>query len=302
MKDIKINNFLSYTLGEYATEAMLYEVAVYPSPGLVSPVSNGAHEDMDYYTFLKSTAVLSKYMIFFAESGFSKENLKHIFSIIRKIGIEAEGDMFKKTENINTHKGMIFLMGITLANTAKALYENTGFYSIKENIKTMTKGIVSNELREIKNLYEKFHEVEIIETNLGRKLTYGEKLYINYGIEGIRGEVESGLSVVFDGALKVYESNEHKEEPVRILRTLSYLMGHCKDSTLLHRHNIEVIEEVNALGKRLLEIESDKEFLRALEEVNKDFSIRRISPGGTADLLAVTIFLSKVKKEIFKEA
>lgn len=301
MENIKVNNFLSYTLGEYAIEAMMYEVAVYPSPGLVSPISNGAHKDMDYYTFLKSISALSKYMIFFAESGFSNDSLKNIFSIIRKIGIEAERDMFKKTENINTHKGMIFLMGITLANTAKALHDNKEFYSIKENIKNMTKGIVSNELKEIKNLYEEFQEIELIETNLGRKLTYGEKLYINYGIEGIRGEVESGLSVIFEGALPIYEANKNKKEDVRILRTLAYLMGQCKDSTLLHRHNIEVIEEVNTLGKELSKIESDDEFLSTLNKINEDFSFRRISPGGTADLLAVTIFLSKVKHEIFKE-
>ncbi|MEG2353921.1 MAG: triphosphoribosyl-dephospho-CoA synthase [Clostridium sp.] len=299
MENFKVRNNLSYKLGEYAIEAMLYEAAVYPSPGLVSPVCNGAHKDMNYYTFISSTATLSKHMVFFAESGFTYKGTKEIFSEIRLLGIEAEKDMFIKTKNINTHKGMIFLMGITLAATAKTLFENREFEYIQENIKSMTLGIVSKELKTIKKLYNKMHSISKVEILLNRKLTYGERLYIDYGIEGVRGEVERGLDVVFNGALRVYEENQHKEEYIRILRTLTYLMANCEDSTILHRHHIKVLREINLLGKKLFDIKCDKKFAKELEEVNKDFSSRGISPGGTADLLAITIYLNNVKKNCF---
>ncbi|GAA3314249.1 hypothetical protein GCM10020331_006340 [Ectobacillus funiculus] len=69
---------------------MLYEVACYPSPGLVSPISNGAHKDMDFLLFIDSTAVLSKYLSLFVQEGFTDNSYKDIFNNIRTIGIEAE--------------------------------------------------------------------------------------------------------------------------------------------------------------------------------------------------------------------
>ena len=59
----------AFDIAAYAIEAMLCEVAAYPSPGLVSSISKGAHLDMDHYTFIKSTSVLSKYMVLFAQEG-----------------------------------------------------------------------------------------------------------------------------------------------------------------------------------------------------------------------------------------
>lgn len=43
-------NEISLTISSFAIQAMLYEVTCTPSPGLVSPVSNGAHKDMNYFT------------------------------------------------------------------------------------------------------------------------------------------------------------------------------------------------------------------------------------------------------------
>ena len=65
-------------LAECASEAMLFEVSSYPSPGLVSPVSNGSHKDMNYYTFLGSISVLNKYMYEFALAGIQKDKIEEI--------------------------------------------------------------------------------------------------------------------------------------------------------------------------------------------------------------------------------
>ena len=64
-------NKVSLAIGSLATQAMLYEVSCFPSPGLISPVSNGSHEDMNYYTFIDSTSVLSRYLLLFVQEGFS---------------------------------------------------------------------------------------------------------------------------------------------------------------------------------------------------------------------------------------
>lgn len=106
-KKFTLNDF-SLTISSFALQAMLYEVSCYPSPGLVSPVSNGAHKDMNYFSFIDSTAVLSKYLALFVQEGYSNRSCKDIFDSIRTVGAEAEKDMFNKTQGINTHKGMLF--------------------------------------------------------------------------------------------------------------------------------------------------------------------------------------------------
>ena len=49
-----------------AVEALLVEAAATPKPGLVDRSNNGAHRDMDFFTFQASAAVLAPY---FAEFG-----------------------------------------------------------------------------------------------------------------------------------------------------------------------------------------------------------------------------------------
>ena len=44
----------AFIIAAFASEAMLCEVAAYPSPGLVSSISKGAHIDMDHYFLLKA--------------------------------------------------------------------------------------------------------------------------------------------------------------------------------------------------------------------------------------------------------
>lgn len=107
-----IINKVSMTISSFAIQAMMYEVSCFPSPGLVSPVSNGSHTDMNFYTFIDSTSTLSKYLALFVQEGLSDKKYKEIFNGIRRIGVEVEKDMFAKTRGINTHKGMLFLWGL----------------------------------------------------------------------------------------------------------------------------------------------------------------------------------------------
>src|SRR5690349_20617146 len=85
----------SLKIASLAIQAMLYEVTCQPSPGLVSLASSGAHQDMDYFTFLDSTVVLIKPLMQCAEAGFSSYAPKEIFTQIRRIGQTGEQQMFQ---------------------------------------------------------------------------------------------------------------------------------------------------------------------------------------------------------------
>lgn len=273
----------AFTIASYAIEAMLYEVAAYPSPGLVSSISKGAHADMDHYSFIKSTSILSKYMVLFAQEGNSNRTPKEIFMATRNIGIEAEREMFKGTKGINTHKGMIFLLGISCAAVTKALHDKKNFESIQDIIKQMTRGLVKDEL-----CYMDKDKVK----------SYGEKLFLKYKVEGIRGQVESGIPLVFDYSLKVYRENTTLKLNDRLIHTLIAIMQFCEDSNVLHRHSMDTLDEVKQKAKHIISLggmttEIGKASIASLDS---EFIKRNISPGGSADLLAVTVFFNSVQK------
>ena len=273
----------AFIIAAYAIEAMLCEVASYPSPGLVSSISKGAHADMDHYLFIKSTSILSKYMVLFAQEGYSNRNPKEIFEAIRNIGIEAESEMFKGTKGVNTHKGMIFLLGISCAAVTKAIYDKVDFSEIKNIIKQMTKGLVQNELCYM---------------DKDKAKSYGEKLFVKYNVQGIRGQVESGIPLVFNYALKVYKENKTLTLNDRLIHTLISIMQQCEDSNVLHRHSMDMLKQVQQKAKHIISIGgmTTKVGKVAIEELDVEFIKGNISPGGSADLLAITVFFNSVEE------
>lgn len=277
---------ISFKLSEFAIQAMLYEVSCFPSPGLVSPISNGSHKDMNFYTFIDSTSALNKYMFEFALEGFREKDLKILFSNLREIGIKAEDEMFNKTKGVNTHKGMIFLMGITLAAISYTISNNNEFKCIKNTIKSMCEGITDELLKVEKN---------------SKNLSHGEKLYLEYGITGVRGEAENGIPLAFDLGLSVYEKFKDLDNQKRLINTLLVIMSKCDDSTILHRHNFKTLHYVKNKAKEVLKLGGmyREDSIEILNELNNEFINKNISPGGSADILAIVVLLDLVKKEFF---
>jgi triphosphoribosyl-dephospho-CoA synthase len=281
--DIWELNNQSLTIGSFATQAMLYEVSCMPSPGLVSPVSNGAHKDMNYYTFLDSTSVLSRYMAVFAMEGNSDRGSKEIFDRIRGIGKEAEREMLLATGGINTHKGMLFLMGISCAAAGKAIYDRKSFNDIRNIVKEMTKGIVKKELESLTEEDE---------------LSHGERLYIKYQNQGVRGEVESGIPIVFDYSLPLYRKCAHLTKNDQLIHTLIGIISVCNDTTIIHRHNPQILSEVKKRADHIMKLGGMNSICgrENIDHMCNDFLEQNISPGGSADILAVTVFYNLLER------
>lgn len=280
----KKTDSLAYEVSQMALKAMISEVSTFPSFGLVSPISSGAHKDMDYYTFLNSAVAITPFLKKMFEVGYSYYSPEYIFDAIRDIGKECEEKMFEATNNINTHKGMIFLMGISMAAIGKALYENKEFYQIQDIIKSMVKNILDD--------FKELHKKE--------KLTHGERLYLEYGFTGIRGQVQDGLSVLFDNIIDNYINSDLKENDL-YTQILIELMARVEDSTVVYRHDISTLRKVQSDAKDLLNMggiftEEGRQKCHHLEDL---YIKENISPGGCADLLAISILLIDVKKRLF---
>lgn len=270
-------------IGCLVLEAMLLEANCAPAPGLVDRFNSGAHNDMDIYTFIKSSVALSPYMHNFVYMGYMhKGALDTLLAFIRPLGIEAEAAMFKATKGVNTQKGLIFLMGILCA-AAGYVYRKYNIIKstlVFDAVKIMCQGLVAKELGNLPH---------------DRKLTSGERLYHQYGIRGIRGELEDGLPIIQDIALPAYKKaiSLGATDDALLIYTLLSIMTATEDTTIINRHDQDTLIMVQKSAKKIL---SNDDILQldgfdAVKDLDRQFIEQWISPGGSADLLAATHFL-----------
>ncbi len=260
----------------YAIESIFLEVYTTPKPGLVDRLDNGSHDDMDFDSFMRSLNAISLYLYEFAELGYlHKEDLDTLFPQLRELGKTAEKAMYEATDGVNTHKGIIFLMGVTLG-VIGYLCPNMELDEVIKNIQYMTRNIL-NELGDSGD-------------------THGERVYKSYQVTGIRGEVVEGFPNVLN-ALEVFTRvRDELSLNDALLHTLLILISTTEDTTILHRRDYETLEYVQQkvraiiINGGLFAIDGKE----SLVELNNNLKEIHVSPGGSADLLAMTYFFSKL--------
>ena len=198
-------------------------------------------------------------------------------------------EMLKATEGVNTHKGLIFSLGILLAATTRLIREGMKIgikgnsVIVCEEVKKITKGLCRDDF---KDLHKK------------KKLTHGEFIYMKYGIKGIRGEVEDGFLTVRNWALPVFQREKIKIHGLNkiLLQVLMNLMAYNQDTNIISRGGLEGLSYVKEEANKFLSLGGidNKECYGYLSSLNEEFIRKNISPGGTADLLAVAIFLALI--------
>ena len=284
------------TIGTCAVEAMLLEANCAPAPGLVDRYNSGAHNDMDIFTFIRSTASLAPSMYSMAKLGYQYVGSESdLLRAIRPIGLRAEHDMMKATKGVNTQKGLIFLMGILCA-AAGYTYNKKGVITIEsiiQTVKSMCEGLVNREL------------TQNLPTKDEKEYSHGEILYARYGIRGIRGEVEDGLPTIVNAGLPAYTEALQRgfSDDKALIHALLGIMSASEDTTILHRHSMPVLKEVQRYADELYRSEAafTTEGLERIKELDNQFIERYISPGGSADLLAATHFLYSITHESIHE-
>ena len=175
--------------------------------------------------------------------------------------------------------------GIIVAATTKAIYDQCDFHYIEHILKEMC----ANILDDFKDIQDK------------GELTHGERLFKEYGFTGVRGEVKTGLPVVFKEVLPTYlESNLSGH--ALYAQTLLELMARVEDSTIVHRQDIHKLREIQGKSKEILKIGglNSEAGIEGAIEFEKECIKANVSPGGSADLLALIIFLGEVYNKYFK--
>ena len=278
-------------IGDIALEAMLFEVSATPKPGLVDRNNNGAHRDMDYFTFMRSATALRGAFGEFARTGreHAPDGIENLLSFLQAEGIAAERSMFAATKGVNTHKGMIFSLGILcgaagFALGSKQVLTAEILFDLSEKI---TSGLTAAAYGDI-----------------GKKpaaeLTKGERMFLKYGVTGVRGEAESGFASVKNIALPIYRQRRNANLSVNdaLVDTLLYLIAGTYDTNILGRHDMAALIYARNYAKDAISAGGmeTKAGRAKIAEMDRAFIEHWISPGGSADLLAVTHFVYEIEK------
>ena len=186
--------------------------------------------------------------------------------------------MLDATHGINTHKGAIFSIGITcaaLGRLDRSLWKDSA--RVLAEVSAMTKGLTAQDFAGV-----------TAET----AVTAGQKLYVQYGITGVRGQVEAGLPAVLEHGLPALEQGLAQGYDINRAGcgALLAILAHSTDTNIIARSSrkrqLALVDELNALLAQTPY--PDEALLAALDD---RFIAEHLSPGGSADLLALTYLL-----------
>ncbi|VWB68977.1 triphosphoribosyl-dephospho-CoA synthase MdcB [Burkholderia lata] len=269
-------------IAELAERSLVLEIETYPKPGLVSHVDTGSHTDMDAATFARSAAVLRPYFAELADAGARDADM----AVLRKIGLRAEHAMLAATGGVNTHRGAIFGLGLLCAAAGRRAMPG----AMPDGM-TLTLG----------TFVARRWGADILG---GPRLpdSHGERASRRYGVGGARREAADGFTTVYAVGLPALRRAQRDlpgdPEAARVDACFA-LIAALDDTNLLHRGGQSGLDFARATARAFVArggVRARDWRLRAAA-AHRAFVARRLSPGGAADLLAMSVFVDALEAD-----
>ena len=252
---------IPYLLAHLACDALRQELDLTPKPGLVDRHDNGAHTDMTHALMVRSIEALRPYFVQLAQAG---QQGKTDYMTISTIGKAAEKAMLAATGGVNTHRGALFALGLAVVAQGNKVTKKQ-----------------SNIQQTIASLAQTFPDT---------KGTHGSAVVSQYQAKGALAMGRTGYEQLFNDWLPYYRG-ERREERGKI-KTLLRIMMSLDDTNVFHRKGPDVARKIKTDAADLLTHFSEDK----LQQLNEEYNQQGISPGGCADMLALTFFVNIITK------
>ncbi len=263
-----------------AHRAMLEEVSATPKPGLVDRNNSGSHSDMDFSTFVDSAAALAPHFrrMFLAGWDNASASPAERFARLRALGQDAESAMFAATHGVNTHKGLIFSLGL-LSGAMGAWRHDHPDQPVDPAA--------------LIDLSAQMARCSLDDFDRSQDDTNGLRCYRLHHLKGIRGEAAQGFPAVAQVGLPTLR--RHLSASVSLndaaCLTLLALISAVTDTNMIRRGGLAEALSRQREAQRLLSSITSDTFLSTLTALDRDYISNNLSPGGCADLLALSLFL-----------
>jgi triphosphoribosyl-dephospho-CoA synthase len=263
-------------LPRLAIGALHAELVLAPKPGLVSPTDPGSHDDMDATTMMRGIVSLRHGFRSFVATAADGAP----FAQLEAIGVAAEDAMARATGGVNTHRGAIFTVGLLAAAAATVV----------------ARGDVPDDRVLRATIRERWERALTMRPVTTAK--HGRAMASRHGAGGARREAADGFPTVFDRVLPAlrHARRQGADERGARLHALMTAIATLDDTNVLYRGGPDGLRDAQAAAR---------EFLAAggvhrpdcddrLRAIGRRFVERRLSPGGSADLLAAALFVDRV--------
>jgi triphosphoribosyl-dephospho-CoA synthase len=259
-----------------ATAALLAELETWPKPGLVSHIDCGSHTDMDADTFRASAAAIAPFFAQLTVAGAAGTGMEGL----RATGVAAEVAMLAATGGTNTHRGAIFGLGLlcAAAGTTASPWTASGLCATVRQRwgQAIMRGPIP--LR-----------------------SHGADALRRYGAGGARAQAAAGFPharTIGLPALRLGRRLTPGDPEAARIQAFFALLATVEDTNLLHRGGATGLAYAQrAAAGFLAEGGVGRPGWRAsAEALHHAFVARSLSPGGCADLLAITLFLDALER------
>lgn len=277
---------LPYIIAHLATRALHAELDTTPKPGLVDKDNSGAHRDMDHALMSRSIRAIHPYFVRLALLGFAADMPSH--DDIVKTGIEAERAMFEATNGVNTYKGALFSMGLAVVAAAGKAWQGS----------SITPQTLS---AAISKLAFAFPDTKGTHGSKAKQTAASETATFKGALDNAR----EGYPMLFNNWLPFYANLSKNGEPHALHLTLLRIMCDLDDTNIVYRTSLAMMKQVKEESRDVLSRWSEAthgtpqddggtNLDTILGDMNRSFVQRNISPGGSADMLSLLVFINGV--------
>jgi triphosphoribosyl-dephospho-CoA synthase len=264
-------------LAELARQALVAEAELTPKPGLVDRRGAGAHSDLSLDSMRRSASAIAPYFEAMAAAAQSMAFSQALRTEVAAIGRAAESAMLQVTGGSNSHKGAIWILGLLVTAAGQGIDFNAQAIAQKAGL--------------LARLPDRAQPLLV---------SHGDTVRARYGVTGARGEAFAGFPHVVQLGLPALLAARMRgcTETNSRLCALLHLMVRLEDTCVLYRGGVKGLAMVQQGAADVLlaggpgSAAGDGAMLRLDDEL----STANISPGGSADLVAATLFLDALAR------
>jgi triphosphoribosyl-dephospho-CoA synthase len=266
-------------LSELARQSLIAEAELTPKPGLVDGRGAGSHSDLSLDLMRRSADAIAPYFTRMALASAESQMDASLRTVVADIGREAEAAMLRATSGSNAHKGAIWVLGLLVC--AASLSEGSDPEFVAEAAGYLAR---------------------LPDRARPQAVSHGDVVLERYGVSGARGEAYGNFPHVVNvglPALRAARRNGRTERDSRLASLLS-IMSRLEDTCVLYRGGPEAQRIVHEGAARVIKVggPGSPQGDAVLVALGQELVSLRISPGGSADLLAATLFLDALERDL----
>jgi triphosphoribosyl-dephospho-CoA synthase len=279
-------------LGALARQALIAEAELTPKPGLVDRRGPGAHTDLSLALMRRSAFAIEPFIRLMAFQSMNELPNPRLRATLAATGRAAENAMLKLTNDSNTHKGAIWTLGLLAAAAAVGRDE----LPLIRDRDDATPKLNANNIARTAGLIASFED-----PHQSSCISHGQIVAQKFGVTGARGEAMSGFPHIIEIGLPMLRARRRDQAPESIARldALLSIMAQLDDTCLLYRGGEPGLQAAKQGAAAVLDAggAGSSPGQKVLFVLDKELLELGVSPGGSADLLAGTLFLDAIERD-----